>query len=170
MPWSSRFLGSAESSKNLDRWNIFFSKQVGISGRNDRAKDLLSFVGENTIIGMQRSLCIMHGCIDGYMKTHARTRTHSLYFCLSNIYAHAHARTQVSEEAFESLQSFSKNQTILVSGDSGSGKTESTKFMMQVLSIYIYMNYACVGVCLCVYVCVCVCMGYIFTPSLWCWL
>jgi len=40
----------------------------------------------------------------------------------------------ISENAFVNLQSERKDQTILVSGDSGSGKTESTKFMMQYLA------------------------------------
>ncbi|EKX39533.1 myosin [Guillardia theta CCMP2712] len=40
----------------------------------------------------------------------------------------------VSETAFANLQAERKDQTILVSGDSGSGKTESTKFMMQYLA------------------------------------
>ena len=40
----------------------------------------------------------------------------------------------VSEAAFTNLRTERKDQTILVSGDSGSGKTESTKFMMQYLA------------------------------------
>ena len=40
----------------------------------------------------------------------------------------------VSEAAFANMQASHKDQTILVSGDSGSGKTESTKFMMQYLA------------------------------------
>eukprot|EP00288_Rhodomonas_lens_P011274 CAMPEP_0177748744 /NCGR_PEP_ID=MMETSP0484_2-20121128/32102_1 /TAXON_ID=354590 /ORGANISM="Rhodomonas lens, Strain RHODO" /LENGTH=1368 /DNA_ID=CAMNT_0019263653 /DNA_START=40 /DNA_END=4145 /DNA_ORIENTATION=- len=40
----------------------------------------------------------------------------------------------IAEAAFANLQSARKDQTILVSGDSGSGKTESTKFMMQYLA------------------------------------
>ena len=40
----------------------------------------------------------------------------------------------ISEAAFKNLQTERKDQTILVSGDSGSGKTESTKFMMQYLA------------------------------------
>ncbi|KAJ1494369.1 P-loop containing nucleoside triphosphate hydrolase protein [Baffinella frigidus] len=40
----------------------------------------------------------------------------------------------IAEAAFSNLQSKMKDQTILVSGDSGSGKTESTKFMMQYLA------------------------------------
>jgi len=40
----------------------------------------------------------------------------------------------VSETAFQNLRASHKDQTILVSGDSGSGKTESTKFMMQYLA------------------------------------
>ena len=40
----------------------------------------------------------------------------------------------IAEAAFSNLQTERKDQTILVSGDSGSGKTESTKFMMQYLA------------------------------------
>eukprot|EP00281_Chroomonas_sp_CCMP1168_P033468 CAMPEP_0206237434 /NCGR_PEP_ID=MMETSP0047_2-20121206/14268_1 /ASSEMBLY_ACC=CAM_ASM_000192 /TAXON_ID=195065 /ORGANISM="Chroomonas mesostigmatica_cf, Strain CCMP1168" /LENGTH=572 /DNA_ID=CAMNT_0053661879 /DNA_START=38 /DNA_END=1752 /DNA_ORIENTATION=- len=40
----------------------------------------------------------------------------------------------IAECAFSNLQAHRKDQTILVSGDSGSGKTESTKFMMQYLA------------------------------------
>lgn len=40
----------------------------------------------------------------------------------------------VAEAAFTNLHNDRKDQTILVSGDSGSGKTESTKFMMQYLA------------------------------------
>ncbi len=40
----------------------------------------------------------------------------------------------ISEAAFANLQENRRDQTILVSGDSGSGKTESTKFMMQYLA------------------------------------
>ena len=40
----------------------------------------------------------------------------------------------IGEAAFSNLQITRKDQAILVSGDSGSGKTESTKFMMQYLA------------------------------------
>ena len=40
----------------------------------------------------------------------------------------------IGEAAFSNLQATRKDQAILVSGDSGSGKTESTKFMMQYLA------------------------------------
>jgi myosin-5 len=40
----------------------------------------------------------------------------------------------IAEAAFANLQAARKDQPILVSGDSGSGKTESTKFMMQYLA------------------------------------
>jgi len=73
----------------------------------------------------------------------------------------------VACKAFKDLMANRKNQCILISGESGAGKTESTKYVLQVLtiagdirtgasaSIEQQVMLTNPGVCVCVCVCVC---------------
>ena len=116
--------------------------------RDLEAVDNLTMLPDLDEPNMLHSLCVR------YMQNKIYTRTGPILVAMNpwtelNVYGpdalHSYRRKKldnvaphvfaISETAFANLQANRKDQTILVSGDSGSGKTESTKRMLMYLAV-----------------------------------